>query len=74
MSEPFTLKYQLIWLREDPSQSSDGVTPDADFSAEVMADRVYVLLVLGVMPAAASQSYVGRVYILVQARLCMTSQ
>ena len=40
MTEPFRLKYQLIWLREVPSQLSAGVTPDADFSADVMVDKV----------------------------------
>ena len=54
--EPFKLKYQLIWLRLVPSQSSDGVKPDAVLRADVMAEREYVLLVDGVMPAEASQS------------------
>ena len=56
MTDPFKLKYQLIWLRLLPSQFSDGVTPDAALRADVMVEREYVLLVDGVMPAEASQS------------------
>ena len=35
---------------------SAGVKPDADFSADVMVDKVYVWLLDGVMPAAASHA------------------
>lgn len=31
-------------------------TPEADFSAEVNEDKVWVAVLLGVIPAAASQS------------------
>ena len=61
MTDPFKLKYQLIWFKFLPLQSNAGVTPDADFKAEVIWERVKVLLESGVMPALASHSYVGRV-------------
>lgn len=50
-SEPFKWKYQLIWLRFLPSQSRAGVTPEADLRAEVIWERVKVLLESGVIPA-----------------------
>ena len=49
-------------LRVAPLQFSAGVTPDADLRADVKVESVYVLLVDGVMPAAASQLYVGSVW------------
>lgn len=56
MTDPFKLKYQLIWFKLLPSQFRDGVTPDAAFKAEVIVDKVNVLLVEGVIPAFASHS------------------
>lgn len=56
MTDPFKLKNHSIALRVLPSHSKAGVTPEADFSAEVNDDKVWVAVLLGVMPAAASQS------------------
>ena len=61
MTEPLRLKYHSMELRLPLSQFSAGVTPDADFRALVSVESVKVLLELGVMPALASHSYVGRV-------------
>jgi len=60
MAEPFKLKYQEIAPSEPDVQSSAGVTPAADLRADVRAERVYVLEESGVIPALASQVYVGR--------------
>ena len=60
--EPLRLKYHSMALRLELSQFNAGVTPAADLRALVSVESVYVLLELGVMPAAASQSYVGSVW------------
>lgn len=63
MTEPFRLKYQEMALREPDWQSSTGVNPpEADLSADVRVERVYVLVEDGVIPALASQVYVGRLW------------
>lgn len=56
ITDPFKLKYQLIWVTVLPSQSNEGVTPEASSKAFVIWDNVYVLLALGVIPAFASHS------------------
>lgn len=63
MIEPFRLKYQEMALREPDWQLSAGVNPpEADWSADVSAERVYVWVDDGVIPALASQVYVGRLW------------
>lgn len=63
MIEPFRLKYQEMAFSEPDTQSSAGVNPpEAVRSADVRVASVYVALEDGVMPALASQVYVGRVW------------
>lgn len=59
--DPLRLKYQLMEFKLLPSQLNAGFTPAADSKAEVRVDRLYVLLLDGVIPPLFSQSYVGRV-------------
>jgi len=61
MREPCTLKYHSISFKLSPSQFKAGVTPEAAFKAEVIVDKLKVLLLSGVIPACESQSNVGRV-------------
>jgi len=61
-TEPLRLKYQLIEFNVCDEQPKAGVYPPEPASrADRRDERVWVTPEEGVMPASASQSYVGRV-------------